>query len=92
MFTITKRKFGMAVSIATGIGNVVRYPWYDYANLQEDNAFPLLTHAAMSSGMTDLEFTLGRPTCSNSCHAEECRDEAGGNTWEDAEGCSVVKI
>jgi len=91
-FTFTKRKFDMAVSIAVGSGSVVRYPWYDYANLQRDGAFPLLTHVAVYAGMVDPEVTLERPTCSNSCHADECRDAAGSNTCTDPAGCFVVKI
>ena len=80
-FIFTIRKFEMAVSIVNVAGDIIRYPWYDYANLREENdAFPLLTHVVVNEFFKDPEVTLERPACSKPCHIDECRDKDGMNT------------
>jgi len=82
-FVFTKRKFGMAVSIGSA-----RYPWYDYSIADS----LLLTHVAVSSGLTDAEVTLERPVCSQECHPDECRDSEGRSVCDatDSTGCNAV--
>jgi len=74
-FVFTKRRFGMAVSIGSN-----RYPWYDYPIADS----LLVTHVAVSSGLTNAEVTLERKECTQECHPDECRDGEGRSVCQGA--------
>jgi len=91
-FVFTKRKFDMAVSIHE-TGAAVRFPWYDFGSTTTN----LLTHVRVNSegdnaGVENPEVTLERPTCSNTCHPDECRDASGASVCSDPNGCKAVEM